>query len=157
MSSAARSGNATAAIPNPAPIAEREHLSGPVSICIDRPLLALDRPFTYDLPEALGAGVGSLVQVPFHGRQIRAWVLGPTEDVPERMLAVRKLVSRIRSFDERSLALYRRMSERYVADRSRLREKPVPAVGRFGQDYAAAQRCVRASPDSGVARTYRCR
>ena len=126
MSSAARSGNATAAIPSSGPIAEREHLSGPVSICIDRPLLALDRPFTYDLPEALGAGVGSLVQVPFHGRQIRAWVLGPTEDVPERMLAVRKLVSRIRSFDERSLVLYRRMSERYVAPLATVIGRAVP-------------------------------
>ena len=126
MSSAARSGNATAAIPSSAPVAAREHLSGPVSICIDRPLLALDRPFTYELPEELGAGVGSLVQVPFHGRQIRAWVLGPTEDVPERMLAVRKLVSRIRSFDERSLALYRRMSERYVAPLATVIGRAVP-------------------------------
>ena len=126
MSSAARSGNATAAIPSSAPVAAQEHLSGPVSICIDRPLLALDRPFTYELPEELGAGVGSLVQVPFHGRQIRAWVLGPTEDVPERMLAVRKLVSRIRSFDERSLALYRRMSERYVAPLATVIGRAVP-------------------------------
>jgi len=126
MSSAARSGNATAAIPSSAPVAAREHLSGPVSICIDRPLLALDRPFTYELPEELGAGIGSLVQVPFHGRQIRAWVLGPTQDVPERMLAVRKLVSRIRSFDERSLALYRRMSERYVAPLATVIGRAVP-------------------------------
>ena len=41
---------------------------GPVAVCIDRPLLSLDRPFTYVLPPELGAGVGSLVQVPFHGR-----------------------------------------------------------------------------------------
>lgn len=47
------------------------------------------------------------------------------------------------------------MSERYVADDPRLRGNPVRPVGRFGQDYAAAQRCVRASPDSGVARMYR--
>jgi len=126
MSSAARSGNATAAVPSSASIAAQDYLSGPVSICIDRPLLALDRPFTYELPEELGAGVGSLVQVPFHGRQIRAWVLGPTEDIPERMLAVRKLVSRIRSFDERSLALYRRMSERYVAPLATVIGRAVP-------------------------------
>ena len=90
-------------------------LSGPVSVCIDRPLLALDRPFTYDLPQELGAGVGSVVQVPFHGRPTRAWVLGATDDVPDRMLGVRKLVSTVRAFDERSLALFRAMSERYVA------------------------------------------
>ena len=43
-------------------------LDGPVAVCIDRPLLSLDRPFTYLLPPELEAGVGSLVQVPFHGR-----------------------------------------------------------------------------------------
>jgi primosomal protein N' len=126
MSSAARSRNATAAVPGSTAVSEQEHLSGPVSVCIDRPLLALDRPFTYELPEELGAGVGSLVQVPFHGRQIRAWVLGPTEDVPERMLGVRKLVSPIRSFDERSLALYRRLSERYVAPLATVIGRAVP-------------------------------
>ena len=47
MSSAAPSRSAT---PRPVPSAPREAptqvLSGPVSVCIDRPLLALDRPFT---------------------------------------------------------------------------------------------------------------
>ena len=92
-----------------------EGLSGPVGVCVDRPLLSLDRPFTYDLPGELGAGVGSLVQVPFHGRATRGWVLGPTEDLPTRMLAVKKVVSPVRSFDERQLALFRWVSERYVA------------------------------------------
>lgn len=101
MSSAARSTDA--------------RLSGPVAICVDRPLLALDRPFTYDLPEDLDAGIGSLVQVRFHGRLVRGWVLGPTDDVPPRMLPIRKRVSPVRFFDERSLALYRWMSERYVS------------------------------------------
>jgi primosomal protein N' (replication factor Y) len=95
-------------------------------VCVDRPLLALDRPFTYELPEELGAGVGSLVQVPFHGRQLRAWVLGPTEDVPGRILPVRKLVSPVRCFDERSLALYRRMSERYVAPLATIVGRAIP-------------------------------
>jgi primosomal protein N' (replication factor Y) (superfamily II helicase) len=101
-------------------------LSGPVAVCIDRPLLALDRPFTYDLPEELGAGLGSVVQVPFHGRATRAWVLGATDDVPERMLRVRKLVSAVRSFDERSLALFRAMSERYVAPLATVIGRAVP-------------------------------
>jgi primosomal protein N' (replication factor Y) len=101
-------------------------LSGPVTVCIDRPLLALDRPFTYDLPEELGAGLGSVVQVPFHGRATRAWVLGATDDVPERMLRVRKLVSAVRSFDERSLALFRAMSERYVAPLATVIGRAVP-------------------------------
>jgi len=101
-------------------------LSGPVAVCIDRPLLALDRPFTYDLPGELGAGLGSVVQVPFHGRATRAWVLGATDDVPERMLRVRKLVSSVRSFDERSLVLFRAMSERYVAPLATVIGRAVP-------------------------------
>ncbi len=51
----------------------------------------------------------------FHGKATRAWVLGPTDDVPPRMLAVGKAVSPIRFFDERMLALARWMAERYVA------------------------------------------
>ncbi len=54
-------------------------LEGPVAVCVDRPILSLDRPFTYLLPAELDAGVGSLVQVPFHGRLIRGWVLEPAE------------------------------------------------------------------------------
>jgi primosomal protein N' (replication factor Y) len=82
---------------------------------VDRPLLSLDRPFTYELTEEDAAGVGSLVQVLFHGRATRGWVLGPTDDVPERTLRVRKVVTPVRFFDERMLELFRWMSERYVA------------------------------------------
>ena len=42
-------------------------------------------------------------------------MLGPTDDVPERMLPVRKMVSPVRFFDERMLELLRWVSERYVA------------------------------------------
>jgi primosomal protein N' (replication factor Y) len=41
-------------------------------------------------------------------------VLGPTDDVPDRILGVRRVLSRIALFDERLLALYRWVSERYV-------------------------------------------
>ncbi len=84
-------------------------------MCVDRPVLSLDRPFTYSLDASLGAGVGSLVQVPFHGRATRGWVLGPTDDVPARMLAVKKVVSPVRFFDAPMLELSRWMAERYVA------------------------------------------
>ncbi|MFL5799085.1 MAG: hypothetical protein ACJ77A_14295 [Actinomycetota bacterium] len=84
-------------------------------MCVDRPLLSLDRPFTYSLDASLGAGVGSLVQVPFHGRATRGWVLGATDDVPDRMLAVKKVVSPVRFFEARMLELSRWMAERYVA------------------------------------------
>lgn len=63
----------------------------------------------------MGAGVGSLVQVPFHGRSIRGWVLGATDDVPSRILDVRKAVSPVRYFDDDMLELFGWVSERYVA------------------------------------------
>jgi primosomal protein N' (replication factor Y) len=78
-------------------------------------VLSLDRPFTYELDEGLAAGIGSLVQVPFHGRLVRGWVLGPSEDVPERMLPVKKAVSSVRFFDPPMLEVLRWVSERYVA------------------------------------------
>jgi primosomal protein N' (replication factor Y) (superfamily II helicase) len=90
-------------------------LSGPVSICIDRPILSLDRPFTYELPAEFEGGVGSLVSVRFHGKLTRGWVLGPTDDIPSRMLKVHKVVSPVRFFDERMLELLRWVSNRYVA------------------------------------------
>jgi primosomal protein N' (replication factor Y) len=94
---------------------EHAILEGPVSVCIDRPVLSLDRPFTYLLPHELGAGLGSLVQVPFHGRLIRGWVLGPSEAFGTRMLRVKKVVSPIRFFDDAMLELMRWVSDRYVA------------------------------------------
>lgn len=78
-------------------------------------MLSLDRPFTYELDGSLGAGVGSLVQVPFHGRAVRGWILGPSDDVPGRVLAVRKVMSPVRFFDDRMLELLKWVSGRYVA------------------------------------------
>ena len=64
------------------------------------PRLALDRPFTYLLPEDAGAGTGSLVSVPFHGRTVRAWILGPAAEVPPgRLLPIRGVRSPVRFFD----------------------------------------------------------
>lgn len=92
-----------------------EVLSGPVDVCVDRRSLSLDRPFTYELAAELEAGVGSLVEVPFHGRRVRGWVLGPSDDVPARLLPVSARVSPVRFFDERDLGLFRWVSERYIA------------------------------------------
>jgi len=78
-------------------------------------VLSLDRPFTYELPAELEAGVGSLVRVPFHGRLVRGWVLGPAEEVPARLLTVRGAVTPVRFFDGPTLELLRWVSERYVA------------------------------------------
>jgi primosomal protein N' (replication factor Y) (superfamily II helicase) len=123
MSSAARSSDAPATVPNSPRAAV---LSGPVSVCVDRPLLSLDRPFTYELPSELGASVGSLVRVPFHGRLVRAWVLGPTDDVPGRVLEVRDVVSPVPFFDERGLALFRRVGDRYVTPLATVIRRAVP-------------------------------
>jgi primosomal protein N' (replication factor Y) len=111
-----------------APSASRgsQILSGPVDVCVDRPVLSLDRAFTYELPDELGAGVGSLVQVRFHGRAVRGWVLGPSRDVPPRMLPVVKLVSPVRFFDASMLELLRWVSERYVAPLASVIERAVP-------------------------------
>jgi primosomal protein N' (replication factor Y) len=103
-----------------------EVLVGPVEVRVDRPLLSLDRPFTYDLPEDLGAGVGSLVQVPFHGRATRGWIVGPSPDEPARILSVRKVVSPVRAFDRRGLALLRWVSERYVAPLATVIGRSIP-------------------------------
>jgi len=137
-------------------------LSGPVGVCVDRPLLSLDRPFTYDLPAELGAGVGSLVQVPFHGRATRGWVLGPIEDLPKRMLAIKKVVSPVRFFDERQLELFRWVSERYVAPLAAVIARAVPPrvaseeVGRDQSDGgAAASSRARGTRDGSVLAAYR--
>ena len=91
-----------------------------------RPLLSLDRPFTYELSRELDAGVGSLVRVRFHGRLVRGWVLGPTDDVPERVLHVHDRVSPVRFFDERRLELFRWLSTRYVAPLASVIERSSP-------------------------------
>ena len=120
-------------------------LEGPVSICVERQSLSLDRPFTYLLAKELEAGVGSLVKVPFHGRDVRGWVLGPTEDLPTRMLEVTKTVSSVRFFDEAMLGLLRWMSERYVAPLASvvLRSHPPRVV--------SEERAARSAPPPEVA------
>jgi primosomal protein N' (replication factor Y) len=105
------------------------------------PRLSLDRPFTYLLPDEADAGLGSLISVPFHGRTVKAWILGPAADVPSgRLLTVRKVLSPVRFFDHPMLELLRWVSERYLAplatviDRSHpprvaSEERPHPAAG----------------------------
>jgi primosomal protein N' (replication factor Y) len=46
---------------------------------------------------------------------VRGWILGATDDVPARVLPVRRVVSPVRFFDRGSLELLRWVSERYVA------------------------------------------
>jgi len=86
-----------------------------VAVAVDLPRLELDRPFTYLLPDDANAGVGTLVSVPFHGRTVKGWILGPTDDIPGRVLPIRRVLSRMPLFRESDLPLYRWTSERYVA------------------------------------------
>jgi primosomal protein N' (replication factor Y) len=71
-------------------------------------------------------------------------VLGPTDDVPDRVLPVRKLVSPTRWFDARGLDLCRWVSERYVAPLAAVLERATPprVAGEEAADLLAALRPV---------------
>ena len=126
-----------------------------MAVAVDLPRLELDRPFTYRLPDDLAPGTGLLVSVPFHGRTVHGWVLGPTDDVPGRVLAVRRVLSRLPLFDERSLALYRWMSERYVVPLSLVigRAHP-PRVATEEGDQAVPAPSVPVLPGPSVLPSY---
>ena len=110
---------------------------------MDRPLLSLDRPFTYLLPPELEAGVGSLVRVPFHGKLTRGWILGPADELGKRTLSVKKTVSAVRYFDVEGLVLARWIGERYVA--------PLAAVlGRMTPPRTAGEESASPSPVPGT-------
>ena len=103
------------AAPNPSPSLGGPPLSGPVDVCVAVPRLELDRPFTYVLPEDAAAAVGSLVSVKFHGRTVRAWVLGAASETPAaKLLAVQRVRSPVTFFDETRLRLLRWVAQRYV-------------------------------------------
>ncbi|HSL10185.1 MAG TPA: hypothetical protein VLA82_02575, partial [Actinomycetota bacterium] len=89
-------------------------------------MLALDRPFTYDLAPDLGASVGSVVRVRFHGRLVRGWLLGPTDDVPARIAPVERLAASVPAFDPPMLELFRWVAERYVAPLAAVIARAVP-------------------------------
>jgi primosomal protein N' (replication factor Y) (superfamily II helicase) len=98
-----------------------------VDVCVSVPRLALDRPFTYLLKEGQEAGVGSLVSVPFHGRTMKGWILGPASDVPGgRLLPVRSIRSAVRFFDPAMLEVLRWVSDRYLAPLSTVIERSHP-------------------------------
>ena len=54
------------------------------------------------------------MSVPFHGRTVRGWVLGPAAERPRRVLPVRRVLSKVPVVDDRLLRLARWMAERYV-------------------------------------------
>src|SRR5688572_8897890 len=136
----------------------------PVAVAVNVPRLAVDRPFTYRLPAGAepAAGLGSLVQVPFHGRNVQGWVLGDTEDVPARVSDVRKVLSPVRFFDEALLELYRWIAHRYLMPLAVAIDRGIPprivseeahAPGRPARsaaDAEAAPRALRVRPLPGA-------
>ncbi len=65
--------------------------------------------------------------MPFHGRTVKGWILGPAAEPPSgRLLPIRKVRSTIRFFDRRMLELLRWVSERYIAPLSTVIERSHP-------------------------------
>ena len=124
-----------------------------MAVAVDLPRLELDRPFTYLAPD--GVGMGQLVSVPFHGRTVKGWVLGDTDDVPKRVFPVRRVLSPVALFDERLLSLYRWMADRYVAPLAAVigRAHPPRVAGEEGRQPPAGPAPVagRGSPGSVLA------
>jgi primosomal protein N' (replication factor Y) (superfamily II helicase) len=84
------------------------------------------------------------VQVRFHGRSVRGWVIGPSDEIPKKILPVSKVVSPVRFFDEELLRLSRWIGERYVA--------PLAAVlGRLAPPRVASEEAERGQDGSSDA------
>jgi primosomal protein N' (replication factor Y) (superfamily II helicase) len=86
----------------------------PVDVAVLVPRLELDRPFTYRLPDGVPEATGHLVSVPFHGRTVHGYVLGPAREVPPRVLPVRGVLSSVPIVNATGLDLARWIAERYV-------------------------------------------
>ena len=106
-------------------------------VAIDSPVLALDRPFDYAIPERLlgRLTVGSVVRVVLHGRNMRAFV---TELVDDPAVTdprpVRSVVAQDPVFAPDELALGRWAADRYVAALGHVLHDAVP--GRFSAPVA---------------------
>lgn len=119
----------------------------PVDVAVAVPRLELDRPFTYLVPDEVPPG--SLVSVPFHGRTVKGWVLGPATEIPKRVLPVRRVLSRVPLFGEGALRLYRWMSERYVTPLATVIDRAHPPRVASEEDGWRPQGA-DASPAAGV-------
>jgi primosomal protein N' (replication factor Y) len=101
-----------------------------VQVLVDVPLLHLDRPFTYRVPDALEGAVhlGSRVKVPFGGRRrVDGWVVGLADELPGDARDVIRVVSPIPVFGPAELDLFRWVADRYagaVVDTLRLAVPP---------------------------------
>ena len=121
-----------------------------VGVAVDSPLPHLDRPFDYEVPEALnGVGVGTRVRVPFAGRLVSGVVLSMTESRPEHPVKSVRSAGAIPSFTPAALDVARAIAVRYggsLWDVLRLMGPPrVAAVERY--DWEA---WTRSAVDNGA-------
>src|SRR5688500_6504568 len=86
-------------------------------VAIDSPVLALDRPFDYRIPDRMSGrvAVGSVVRVPLHGRRVRGFVTELLEEpAVADPLVLSALVSPEPVFSAAEIALARWTARRYV-------------------------------------------
>src|SRR5439155_165882 len=104
----------------------------PISIAVDSPVFALDRPFDYTIPARMRerVDVGSVVRVPLHGRRVRAYV---TELLELPAVAdprpLSSLVSAEPLFAREQIELARWVADRYVTTMGTVLHDAVP--GRY--------------------------
>lgn len=101
-------------------------------VAVDSPVLALDRPFDYRVPERMRGRVrvGSVVRVRLHGRRMRAYVTSmPTEPAVPEPTTLSALVSDEPLFDPETVDLARWASRRYLASLGSVLHLATP--GRF--------------------------
>jgi primosomal protein N' (replication factor Y) (superfamily II helicase) len=124
-------------------------------VLVDVPLLHLDRPFTYRVPEALAGQVhlGSRVKVPFGGRRrVDGWVVGRAAELPADARDLLRVVSPIPSFGPAELDLFRWVAARYAAAViDTLRLAIPPRVAAVETSVEAAVAAGAPPPDPAVA------
>ncbi|HKF00514.1 MAG TPA: hypothetical protein VKG45_16480 [Actinomycetes bacterium] len=117
-----------------------------VLVAVDIGLLHLDRPFAYRLPAGVDAPpVGTRVKVPFGGRRVDAFVLGPAAELPPDSRELERVVSAVPAFGARELALARWVADRYAASLADTLRLALPAR------VAAVERAADAAEDDRAA------
>jgi primosomal protein N' (replication factor Y) len=109
-------------------------------VAVDSPVLALDRPFDYAVPDRLSGRVhvGSVVRVPLHGRRVRAYVTElPAEPAVPNPRPLSAVVSD-RLFAPEQIALARWIADRYVTTPGTVLHDAAP--GRYAAPGPAAPR-----------------